>query len=52
VHGHCITPEPAVRPNRIGLDTGASQSGVLTCLALYGQERRFLQTAGPAAPSR
>jgi len=52
VHGHCITPEPVVRPNHIGLDTGASQSGVLTCLALYGQERRFLQTSGPPAPSR
>jgi serine/threonine protein phosphatase 1 len=45
VHGHCISPEPDVRPNRIGIDTGAYQSGILTCLALEGETRSFLQTA-------
>jgi len=45
VHGHSISPEPEVRPNRIGIDTGAYKSGVLTCLVLDGEERSFLQTA-------
>jgi serine/threonine protein phosphatase 1 len=44
VHGHSITPEPQVRHNRIGIDTGAYASGVLTCLILEGNERSFLQT--------
>ena len=29
VHGHSIAPEPQVRHNRIGIDTGAYESGVL-----------------------
>lgn len=44
VHGHSISPQPVVRPNRIGIDTGAYLSGVLTCLVLEGSERAFLQT--------
>lgn len=44
VHGHCIAPEPEVRRNRIGIDTGAYASGVLTCLALERGDRRLLQT--------
>lgn len=44
VHGHSIRPFPDVRPNRIGIDTGAFSSGCLTCLVLEGEERRFLQT--------
>ncbi len=44
VHGHCICAEPDVRHNRIGIDTGAYRSGVLTCLVLDGAERAFLQT--------
>ncbi len=44
VHGHTITPEPELRPNRIGLDTGAFHSGILTCLVLEGTEQRILQT--------
>lgn len=43
VHGHWVRAEPEVRPNRIGIDTGAYASGVLTCLALRGEERAFLQ---------
>lgn len=45
VHGHSITPEPEVRQNRIGIDTGAYASGVLTCLVLDGGERAFLQSS-------
>lgn len=44
VHGHTIEPHPAVRRNRIGIDTGAYSTGNLTCLVLEGQQRRFLST--------
>lgn len=44
VHGHTIRPSPDVRPNRIGIDTGAYETGRLTCLVLEGGKRRFLQT--------
>ncbi len=44
VHGHTIVPEPEVRHNRIGIDTGAVRSGRLTCLVLQGASVRFLQT--------
>jgi serine/threonine protein phosphatase 1 len=43
VHGHTICSDPEVRRNRIGIDTGAFESGVLTCLALRGDEREFIQ---------
>jgi len=46
VHGHSISAEPTVRHNRIGIDTGASASGVLTCLVLDGTQRTFLQAVG------
>lgn len=45
VHGHTIVPAPEVRHNRIGIDTGAYRTGVLTCLVLEGRSRGFLQTA-------
>lgn len=44
VHGHTIAPDPDVRANRIGIDTGAFASGRLTCLILEGESRTFLQT--------
>ena len=44
VHGHSITPQPQLLPNRIGIDTGAFSSGVLTCLILEANEQRLLQT--------
>ena len=44
VHGHTITEDPDVQPNRIGIDTGAFATGRLTCLVLEGTERRFLST--------
>jgi serine/threonine protein phosphatase 1 len=46
VHGHTIADHPEVRANRIGIDTGAYATGVLTCLVLEGSERHILQTAG------
>ena len=42
VHGHTVTERPEVRPNRIGIDTGAYATGRLTCLVLEGGSRRFL----------
>ena len=44
VHGHSISQEVQVRPNRIGIDTGAYLTGRLTALVLEGEERRFLST--------
>ncbi len=45
VHGHTISETPQVKANRIGIDTGAYATGILTALVLEGNERRFLQTA-------
>jgi serine/threonine protein phosphatase 1 len=39
VHGHTITEDAVLRPNRIGIDTGAYQSGRLTALLLEGSQR-------------
>jgi serine/threonine protein phosphatase 1 len=44
VHGHSITASVDERSNRIGIDTGAWRSGVLTAIGLQGTERWFLQT--------
>jgi serine/threonine protein phosphatase 1 len=46
VHGHTITDEVDERPNRIGIDTGAYRSGVLTALAIEGTERWLIDTGG------
>ena len=45
VHGHTIIPEVEERTNRIGIDTGAYRTGVLTALVIEGAERRYLDTA-------
>ena len=42
VHGHTITDEPAIRSNRIGIDTGAFASGRLTAIGMEGQDHWFL----------
>lgn len=44
VHGHSITEEVEMQPNRIGIDTGAYYSGLLTALVLEGDQQRLLQT--------
>lgn len=44
VHGHTIQPQPVVKPNRIGIDTGAYASGHLTCLIMDGERRGFFST--------
>ncbi|MGE5564058.1 MAG: metallophosphoesterase [Bacillota bacterium] len=48
VHGHTIRPEVEMRPNRIGIDTGAYRSGVLTALAIDGSETWLLDTRAAA----
>jgi serine/threonine protein phosphatase 1 len=42
VHGHTPRQEPTVRPNRIGIDTGAVMGGVLTCAVLEDDRVGFL----------
>ncbi|ABS63517.1 metallophosphoesterase [Parvibaculum lavamentivorans DS-1] len=44
VHGHTPREEVVFRANRIGVDTGAYMTGVLTALVLEGASRRLLQT--------
>jgi len=44
VHGHTIRPEVEMRPNRIGIDTGAYKSGVLTALAIERSDSWLLDT--------
>ena len=44
VHGHTITPAVEERANRIGIDTGAYQSGRLTAIGLEGTDRWYLST--------
>ena len=43
VHGHTIFAHVMDCGNRIGIDTGAFRSGVLTALVLEGDQRRILQ---------
>lgn len=44
VHGHTISTEVKLLPNRIGLDTGAYETGVLSCLVLEDTGQRVIQT--------
>ena len=44
VHGHSIASEPVFARNRIGIDTGAYLSGVLTALGLEGDSQWVVQT--------
>jgi serine/threonine protein phosphatase 1 len=48
VHGHTIAAEAELLPNRIGIDTGAYRTGVLTALAIEGAERWLIDTRPPA----
>lgn len=46
VHGHTISEEVEARPNRIGIDTGAYRTGVLTALAIEGADRWLIAANG------
>lgn len=51
VHGHTIFERVMDCGNRIGIDTGAFRSGVLTALVLEGDQRRVIQAcSNPAGP--
>ena len=43
VHGHTPEHDVVVRPNRIGIDTGAVMGGVLTCVVLEADRMGFLR---------
>lgn len=43
VHGHTPMTEPVVKPNRIGIDTGAVFGGALTCAVLEQDRVGFIQ---------
>ena len=45
VHGHTISKEVEMGPNRIGIDTGAYRTGRLSALGLDGEDRWLLDTA-------
>lgn len=49
VHGHTPKEEAVFRRNRIGIDTGAYITGVLTCLVLDGLSQRLIQTGHRSA---
>lgn len=51
VHGHTPTPRVHMDQRRIGIDTKAYDSGVLTALRLEGSERSLLQAVGPRRSS-
>lgn len=44
VHGHSISPDVELRHNRIGIDTGAYKTGVLTAAFLIGSTCHILST--------
>ena len=46
VHGHTIVEEVEVKSNRIGLDTGAYKTGILSALWIDGRETGTLQVVG------
>ena len=48
VHGHTASPAPTIKPNRIGLDTGAGCGGRLTCAVLEDDAIAFMSAQGPA----
>ncbi len=45
IHGHSITSGVEQRANRMGIDTGAYATGVLTAVGLEGTEQWFLNTS-------
>lgn len=50
VHGHSVTLEVEERRNRIGIDTGAWKTGVLTALWIREDRRGLIQANGDPMP--
>lgn len=51
VHGHSISKDVEFRPGRIGVDTGAYRTGLLSALVLEGADQRVVQVRGTAGGS-
>ena len=47
VHGHTPGPEAVIKPNRLGLDTGAGKGGPLTCAVLEADTVDLFHTDRP-----
>lgn len=45
VHGHTPGQKPVFRSNRIGIDTGAYRTGILTCLLITSEKISILDTS-------
>ena len=50
VHGHTPREEPFIGPHRLGLDTGACMTGVLTAARLQDDDQALLQTKSAGRP--
>ena len=50
IHGHSVTTDIQHRPNRIGIDTGAHKTGILTAVRIEGSSVDFLQARGATDP--
>jgi serine/threonine protein phosphatase 1 len=52
VHGHTVVSEPVLRANRIGLDTKAYGTGILSCAVFEDAAKGLLMPGGycPIAP--
>ncbi|MEL6829014.1 MAG: metallophosphoesterase [Pseudomonadota bacterium] len=46
VHGHTISETVQIKSNRVGLDTGAYKTGILSALWIEGTDKGTLQVAG------
>jgi serine/threonine protein phosphatase 1 len=44
VHGHTTVEQAEILPYRIGIDTGAYTTGILTCLVLQEDRQKLIQT--------
>lgn len=44
VHGHTPLEAPQLAPNRLGVDTGAYATGVLTAVRLQGEDQQVMQS--------
>ena len=50
MHGHTPQAEPSTSRVRVGLDTGAYATGILTAARLFGEELRFIQATAHGEP--
>lgn len=44
IHGHCIRKLPDIGPNRLGIDTGAYHTGLLSAVRIVNNKFTFLTT--------